>query len=157
MENQLQLWMPRDNFQFQLVHRIAVTGNLHHRLTSFVNFFFADSLTLDMEPLPNCMELRSHHMELQNLPMEHPRHHMDLQSLHMRPLFPPMKPQNPHTEHQKLLMEPQSPLITAQQQCQRQCMHLHLPSTRAHPMERPQPQWCRLPMSGGRQQENRDP
>ena len=164
MENQLQLWMPRDNFQFQLVHRIAATGNLHHRLASFVNFFFADSLTLDMEPLPNRMEplphhmeLRSHHMELQNLPMEHPRHHMDLQSLHMRPLFPPTKPQNPHTEHQSLLMEPQSLLIAAQQQCQRQCMLPHLPSTLAHPMVRLQPQWCKLPMSGGSQQDNPDP
>ena len=94
------------------------------------------------------MEHQSLLMELQSLPMEHLRRHMGLQSLHMRPLFPPTKPQNPHTEHQSLLMEPQSLLIAAQQQCQRQCMHLHLPNTRAHPMEPPQPQWCKLPTSG---------
>ena len=36
MENQLQLWMHRVNFQFQLIHHIAAIGNLH-KITSFVN------------------------------------------------------------------------------------------------------------------------
>ena len=38
MENQLQLWMQRVNFQFQLIRHIAVTGNLHW-LTSLINVF----------------------------------------------------------------------------------------------------------------------
>ena len=108
-----------------------------------------------MEPLPHHMELQNPLMEPQNQPMEHHRHRMDLQSLHMRLLFPPTKPQNPHTEHQSLLMEHQSLLIAAQL-CQHQCMLLHLPSMWAHPMERPQLQWCKLPMSGGGQQDNLD-
>ena len=116
---------------------------------------FAGSLTPGMEPLLHHMELQSLHTELQNLLMEHLRHHMDLQSLHMRPLFPPTKPQNPHTEHQSLLTEHQSLLITAHQY-QHQSMLLHLPSTGVHPMERPQPQWWKLPMSGGDQQNNLD-
>ena len=117
--------------------------------------FFAGNLTPGMELLPNHMEPQSLLMELQNLPMEHLCHHMDHQSLHMRLLFPLTKPQNPHTEHQSLLMEHQNLLIAAQL-CQHQCMLLHLPSMWAHPMERPQLQWCKLPMSGGGQQDNLD-
>ena len=161
MENQLQLWMHRVNFQFQLIHHIAATGNLHW-LTSLVHVIFADSLTPGTEPLPHHtehllhhMELRSRHMELQNQPMEHLRPHMELQSLRMRHLFRPTKPQNPPTEHQSLPTEHQSLLITAQR-CQHQCTLHHLPSTEAHPTERPPPQWCKLPMSGGDQQNNLD-
>merc|ERR1719239_107173 len=96
-----------------------------------------------MEPLPHRMELQSLLMEPKNQPMEHHRHRME--------------PQSPHTEHQSLLMEPQSLHITAQQQCQRQCMLPHLPSTRAHPTEPPQPQWCNLPMSGIRERQTSRP
>ena len=140
MENQLQLWMHRVNFQFQLIHHIAAIGNLHW-LTSLVHVIFADSLTPGTEPLP-------HHTE-------HLLHHMELQSLRMRHLFRPTKPQNPHTEHQSLPTEHQSLLITTQR-CQHQCMLHHLLSTGAPPMERPLPQWCKLPMSGGDQQRHLD-
>ena len=74
-------------------------------------------------------------MELQNLPMEHLLHPMDLQSPHT-------KPPNRPTKHPSHLMAHQH-----------QCMHLHLPSTGARPMEPRQPQWCKLPMSGGCEQE----
>ena len=73
-------------------------------------------------------------MELQNLPMEHLLHPMDLQSPHTKPNRP--------TKHPSHLMAHQL-----------QCMHLHLPSTGARPMEPRQPQWCKLPMSGGCEQE----
>ena len=88
-----------------------------------------------MVPLNLLMELQSHHMELQNLPMEHLLRPMDLQSPHM-------KPPNRPTKHPSHLMAHQL-----------QCMRLHLPSTGARPMEPRQPQWCKLPMSGGREQE----
>merc|ERR1740123_1508565 len=135
--------MQKVNFQFQLIRHTAATGS---------STLAMEPLPLHTEPLLHHMELQSRHMELQNLPMEHLRHHMDLQSRHMRHLFPPTKPQNPHTDLQSLPMEHQSLLITAQQ-CQHQCMLHHLPSTGAHPMERPQPQWCKLPMSGIREKQ----
>ena len=135
MENQLQLWMQRVNFPFQLTRHMAVIGNLHKIHHIGLCFFSSGNLTLGTELQSHLTEHQSHHMELQNLPMEHLLHPMDLQSPHT-------KPPNRPTKHPSHLMAHQL-----------QCMHLHLPSTGARPMEPRQPQWCKLPMSGGREQE----
>ena len=145
MENQLQQWMQRVNFPFQLTRHMAVIGNLHKIHHIGLCFFSSGNLTLGTELQSHLTGLPSHHMELQNLPMELLRPHMELQSLRMRHLVRPTKPQNPPTEHQSLPTEHQSLLITTQR-CQHQCMLLHLLSTGAPPMERPPPQWCKLPM-----------
>ena len=135
MENQLQLWMQRVNFPFQLTRHMAVIGNLHKIHHIGLCFFSSGNLTLGTELQSHLTGLPSHHMELQNLPMEHLLHPMDLQSPHT-------KPPNRPTKRPSHLMARQL-----------QCMRLHLPSTGARPMEPRQPQWCKLPMSGGREQE----